>query len=227
MPMTEAEWLACVGEDTGDMQALLAGKGSDRKLRLFAVACCRRIEHLCSDPRSRLALGFAERDADGEVEASELFDVYQVTGAVCDEILDLPEDQLTDGLYSAALAAHWCAMPFDSNWKAHEVCSHAAFYAQRTADPRTERAFQAKLLCEVLGSAPALQVDPAVLTWNDATVPRIAAGIYAERAFGRMPILHDALLDAGCTDEALLTHCRNPEGHVLGCWALDHILGKE
>jgi hypothetical protein len=69
-------------------------------------------------------------------------------------------------------------------------------------------------------------VDPSWLSWNSRTVPRIAEGIYAERAFDRMPILHDALLDAGCTDEALLTHCRNPEGHVRGCWALDLILGK-
>jgi hypothetical protein len=70
-------------------------------------------------------------------------------------------------------------------------------------------------------------MDSAILAWNDATVPRIAEGIYAERAFGRMPFLHDALLDAGCNDEVLLSHCRNPEGHARGCWALDFILGME
>ena len=221
--MTEAEWLACDGEDTGDMQALLAGKGSDRKLRLFAVTCCRRIEHLCSDQRSRRALGFAERDADGEVAASEVFDAWRLAESVSDEILDLPEDQLTDTLYYAALAAHWCVLPFESNWKANEVCSHAAFYAQRTADLGTERAFQAKLLCDVLGPEPALQVDAA---WLTPTVAALAKGIYDERAFDRLPILADALQDAGCDDDEILTHCRGAGPHVRGCWVVDLVLGK-
>jgi hypothetical protein len=66
-----------------------------------------------------------------------------------------------------------------------------------------------------------------VLSWNDGLVAKIAQGIYEERAFDRMPILHDALLDAGCTDEALLTHCRRAGPHFRGCWVIDQILGKK
>jgi hypothetical protein len=69
---------------------------------------------------------------------------------------------------------------------------------------------------------------------NDGCVLKIAQGIYEERAMpegtldtGRLCILHDALLDAGCTEEALLSHCRAPGPHVRGCWAIDLILGKE
>jgi hypothetical protein len=203
------------------MQALLAGKGSDRKLRLFAVACCRRIELLCSDPRSRRALGCAERDADGEVAAAEVLDVWRAAESAADEVLDLPEDQLTDTGDHAALAAHWCVMPIGPNWKAIEVCSHAAFYAQRTAGPRTERAFQAKLLCDVLGPEPALQVDPA---WLAPTVVTLAKGIYDGRMFNQLPILADALEDAGCSDADLLAHLRSPGPHVRRCWAVDAVL---
>ena len=67
----------------------------------------------------------------------------------------------------------------------------------------------------------AAPLDPLCLVWNGGTVGRIAAGIYEERAFDRLPILADALEDAGCTDPALLTHCRGPGPHVRGCWAVD------
>ena len=72
---------------------------------------------------------------------------------------------------------------------------------------------------------PAL--NPDWLAWNDGTVPRITQAIYDERAFDRMPVLADALEDAGCTDRAILDHCRQPGPHVRGCWVVDLLLGKE
>jgi hypothetical protein len=72
------------------------------------------------------------------------------------------------------------------------------------------------------------------LNWHDGTVRRIAQAIYDERRLpagtldtGRLAILADALLDAGCDNEELLQHCRSAGPHVRGCWAVDLILGKE
>jgi hypothetical protein len=65
------------------------------------------------------------------------------------------------------------------------------------------------------------------LRWNDGALAKIAEGIYTERAFDRMPILADALLDAGCDDEDILAHCREPGPHVRGCWVIDLVLGKQ
>lgn len=82
-----------------------------------------------------------------------------------------------------------------------------------------------RLLREVFGN-PFRRVkrDPA---WLTSDVVALARGIYDERAFDRMPILADALQDAGCTNEGLLNHCRDPDQlHVRGCWALDLVLGK-
>src|SRR5262249_35375448 len=62
--------------------------------------------------------------------------------------------------------------------------------------------------------------------WRTADVVRLARAIYAERAFDRLPILADALQDAGCEDGQLLGHCRGPGPHVRGCWVLDMVLGK-
>jgi hypothetical protein len=67
---------------------------------------------------------------------------------------------------------------------------------------------------------------PAWLTWNGETALRLAESIYEERAFERLPILADALEEAGCTETALLEHCRARGGHIRGCWAVDLLLGK-
>ena len=64
--------------------------------------------------------------------------------------------------------------------------------------------------------------------WRTTTALALANGIYEERAFDRLPILADALQDAGCDSDDILNHLRNPNAtHVRGCWALDLVLGKE
>jgi hypothetical protein len=71
-----------------------------------------------------------------------------------------------------------------------------------------------------------VSLAPAVLAWQGGTVRKFAESIYDEPAFERLPVLADALEDAGCRDEALVRHCRVEGPHVRGCWAVDLILGK-
>lgn len=86
---------------------------------------------------------------------------------------------------------------------------------------------QAHLLFELFGNPfHPIIIQPAWLTFNDATIPNLARQIYHERRFEDMPILADALMDAGCQVEAILNHCRQAGVHVLGCWVLDALLGK-
>ena len=66
-------------------------------------------------------------------------------------------------------------------------------------------------------------VDPA---WLTSDVVALAGGVYAERAFDRLPILADALQDAGCDHAGVLDHCRSEGPHVRGCWVVDLLLGK-
>ena len=69
-------------------------------------------------------------------------------------------------------------------------------------------------------------IDAAWLGWNDGAVVKLAQGIYAGRAFDRLPILADALEDAGCSAADLLDHCRRPGPHVRGCWVVDLLTAR-
>ena len=91
-----------------------------------------------------------------------------------------------------------------------------------------EATAQTELIRHIVGNPfRPVSLNPAWLAWNDGTVPRITQAIYDDRAFDRMPILADALEDAGCQDQDILGHCRQPGEHVRGCWVVDLLLGKE
>jgi hypothetical protein len=90
---------------------------------------------------------------------------------------------------------------------------------------RLEGAAVPPLITELFGNPfRPVPVDP---NWLTSTVVALAVGIYGERAFDRMPILADALQDAGCDSAEVLDHCRQPGEHVRGCWVIDLLLGKE
>jgi hypothetical protein len=83
------------------------------------------------------------------------------------------------------------------------------------------------LVREIVGNPFRLTtINDFWLHWNNATVVKIAQTIYDSRDFALMPILADALEEAGCDNADILTHCRGPGPHVRGCWVIDLLLGK-
>jgi hypothetical protein len=81
-----------------------------------------------------------------------------------------------------------------------------------------------KLIYDIFGNPfRPVAVDP---TWLTSDALALATGIYQDRAFDRLPILADALQDAGCDNDDILNHCRQPGEHVRGCWVVDLVLGK-
>lgn len=92
---------------------------------------------------------------------------------------------------------------------------------------RAERAAQWKLLVDIFGEeSRSKKINPDWLRWQDGTVPKLAQGIYGERAFDRLPVLADALEEAGCHDAEILGHCRHPGPHHRGCWLVDLLTGR-
>lgn len=89
-----------------------------------------------------------------------------------------------------------------------------------------ERRLQCGFVRDIFNPFRPVTINPAWFTWNDGTVQKVAQAIYDERAFDRLPILADALEEAGCTDTDILSHCRSGDDHVRGCWVIDLVLGK-
>jgi hypothetical protein len=213
--MTEAEWLSRA--DPQPMLEFLRGKASDRKLRLFACACCRHMWDLLSNKWSRKAVFIAEAYADGLISKAKLRAAWRgATDAERWALLELRRDggsfgQLRDRWEAANAVVVASLVDGILSWNA--------------PIPLFRRAEQLQILHEIVGSP----FHPVTLDsrWPTSNVLDLARTIYDERAFDRLPILADALMDAGCADEGILSHCRSEGPHVRGCWVVDLILGKK
>jgi hypothetical protein len=222
--MTEAEWLKC--DDPTVMLEFLRGKVSDRKLRLFAVACCRRISFLLPDETCRQGVEVAERCADGHVSEEEQASVWSAVFASWENVGDGYASLIYGStMVLAAVAPHPWA------WLIGERADSSASLSDQEHEPKEAEALRAlfveqpRLFRDLVGNPfRAVTVDSA---WRTATVISLAITIYDERAFDRLPILADALEDAGCDNADILNHCRQPGEHVRGCWVVDKILARE
>src|SRR5262249_20620407 len=104
----------------------------------------------------------------------------------------------------------------------------AAAAADASGDEEVAKAVQTDLLRDIFGNPyRPVAVDKTCLSWNGGTIPKLAQAIYKERAFDRLPILADALEDAGCDNADMLAHCRQQGPHVRGCYVVDLILDKK
>jgi hypothetical protein len=110
-----------------------------------------------------------------------------------------------------------------------------AMAQQEERAPGREHHAQVFLLRDLFGPLPfrPVPVAPVVLQWRDGTVVRLAQAAYEQRSLPegrldafRLAVLADALEEAGCQDEEVLTHLREQKGHWRGCWMLDLLLGK-
>lgn len=211
--MTEAGWLAAT--DPTPMLEFLRGESSDRKFRLFAVACCHAVAALLIDGRSMRAAEVAERYAEGLASRPELTAVAQSSGEADTELLYSREGGDEQPEFVAACVATWAA----SNPGVQNYPTMVAQLASQVSPP--ERL--AACARDIFGNPfRPVAFDPA---WLTSTVIALAAGIYEDKAFDRMPILADALQDAGCDSTDILNHCRGSGPHVRGCWVVDLILG--
>ena len=239
--VTEQEWLKC--NDPEPMLAFVKPKASLRKLRLFAVACCNRINPLLVHPVSRKAVEIAELNADELVSDAERDSVYReaddircLLGEVGTGHLDQEfEEEFAALVRGAGISANAAANAAEEAWGSAEpnpsdsnigISAVAAVtcLGGESVKADEQQAQAALLRCSFGNHFRPVAVDPA---WLTSDVRALATGIYQDRAFDRMPILADALQDAGCDNDDILNHCRSDGPHVRGCWVVDLLLGKE
>lgn len=250
--MTLEDWLACT--DALSLCTELRCFSSERKLHLLAAALLRRVWDKLPSHHSRAAVEATEKFADGlitadallwarsqaERESAEQVWVTWVSSAeydllhpeeccpCCDDaksryecrvakrggILDGARNGLSDPAWVATRAA-FHTLELALPWSADQ--QGGAFW-----DGEWRSMFAT--VSEILGEDRA---DPRWPRWRTLDVRALARGIHRDGAFDRLPILADALQDAGCDDEYVLQHCRRPGGHVRGCWVVDLAMGAE
>jgi hypothetical protein len=210
--MTEAEWFTCT--DSTEMLELLRDKASDRKLWLVVAACARSLLNAFGDKQEVWA-EVLERYADGRASAGDVFRVHS------------PEF-LVKSLYPNGL------VPPNVIGPAWDAAKRAAITATDFTHPEPrdntdkEMASVCHLVRDIFGS-PFRHLAGSSF-WplcGNGKLRNIADAIYADRAFDRLPILVDALEEAGCHDRDILGHCRQASPHVRGCWVVDLVLGRQ
>jgi hypothetical protein len=231
--MTEAEWMA--SDDATEMFSVIRRTLGWRSHILFGVACVHAtpgVEELT--PLWR-ATEMMERVADDFKLWTQLDDLRDEISGVC---ADAPKKSAG---YFRALAAGRLLTdttpPFDN--APISALLHRAALASGANSGGLCRAY-ARLLRDIAGNPfqggrgrhlvtrKAYQPEPLFRPeWGTETVAAIARGMYESRDFSPMPILADALQDAGCDNDDILNHCRGDGPHVRGCWVVDLVLGKE
>jgi hypothetical protein len=224
--MTEAEWRDCCEPEKMLTFLHESGRASDRKLRLFACACLRRVwpSHGAAE---REVVRVAEHYADREAKVGSLLNAARRAGwpLALSGVTFLPR-----GLPRESHAEHAVKTAAFCAAQAAELAGAGAYDRERAHD--RERAAQAGLLRCVFGSpCRKRSSDPA---WRTPDVVALARSAYKERATPegtldpqRLAVLADALEEAGCANPDILGHLRGPGPHVRGCFVTDLLLGRE
>jgi hypothetical protein len=243
--MTEKEWSS--SNDVRNMLWHVTPGATERKLVLYVAACCRRIAGMLTDSRPLKAVEVAERVPEGLAAPEELRQASADAGIAWVNAMFAAEGVSTEGFankyqspdYNRARRAAYAADAVSQFLNRPELavdrstCSarHAAgdespdalFSVLSTGNP--EREIHRRFLDDIFGNPyRPVAFDPR---WRTSDAVALAQAIYDDRAFERLPILADALMDAGCEDEQVVGHCRNEGPHVCGCWVVDLVLGKD
>lgn len=212
-----------------------------RKLRLVACGFCRRLWHDLPDGEFRRAIEQTEQYADGKISVAKLVEARQKLAAnvlpfervtrekmhraITNAMRTYDQEDVGRLLY-VGLSTAWEVGEIEAApraiWTAVEPQWDAYVIARNSVSNSESQKLRANLLRDVIPNPfNEPKVKPEWMSWNSETIRRLAETIYAEHRFGDMPILADALEEAGCDDPALLDHCRDLGPHIRGCWAVD------
>jgi hypothetical protein len=198
-------------------------------MRLLACASCRLLPHLLTDDCLQRALEKAEEFVENPRVEDDLVRLRERAHALGMARGELLSTMLSDAPDRAVLVDSWriahavaCAAgPEDGSF------GNAMHYAAQDGGSGrdTEDPGQSALIREMLGNP--LRPVTLFTEWRTNLVQSLAHQMYDNHDFSCMPILADALQDAGCDNEDVLNHCRQPGEHCRGCWVVDLLFDKK
>jgi len=244
--MTETEWLACTDPQpmlefllrshvvpatemrTVAAMAMRRRSGWGRKFRLYACGWSRRFWDKIEDQRLRNGLDITEQYTDGLTSDTTFRMAKRQAGAAYNAAI-ASEGQDGWGTNVSSFVLDIMSLRFLPGWNPHMDTERGLRF------PEAERTFQELsryhccLLRDLFGPLPfrSISIATGLLAWNEFTVAKLAQDIYNHHRFDDLPILADALEEAGCQEADILAHCRGPVPHARGCWVVDLILGKK
>ncbi len=176
--------------------------------------------HLVPNDRVRVALDAAERVADGAIGRTAWAEAEAQVKAARGEVEPLTDPRRWDAITAAVIAISHASSSEDGV----RLAANASAAASRAAGD--DATAQARFIREVFRYP--LRPTTFSSEWRTSTAVALAGAMYESREFSVMPILADALQDAGCDSADILDHCRDVnQVHVRGCWVIDLVLGKE
>ncbi|HTU21789.1 MAG TPA: hypothetical protein VMG10_27370 [Gemmataceae bacterium] len=220
--MTEIEWFSCTVLKL--MLDHLGREANARKIRLYACGYARWLGSHMEDQRLRQAVEVAELFADGMAKRSELMAAFKEAHELW-KMLEATEGNRTTAWAAARAACDAAKLTWDWGfvWQIRALTTPDLVWGLSGA----AKIMRCELLRDVFGNPfRPVTIDSAWMCWSDRLLQNLAQSTYDERAFDRLPILADALEEAGCSNPDILNHCRQPGEHVRGCWVVDLILGK-
>lgn len=248
--MAQSEW-----DERSDPERLLGHLARDASVRKLRLLACAIIRHAPFHPDGRTiwevlptlrwfrpgregsrfdlscheVVTIAERQADGQATTEEC-DIARSLGfgaVYCAEAdtfgFDLERHVGAGFRYMAADAVEVAVTP-SPIWLARRLTRYWKSFRQQSDEFHADFATATCSLIRdaLLGPERRKPIHPA---WLTGPVREMAAAAYEGHRFDSLPVLADAMEEAGCTDQAVLRHCREPGMHARGCWVLDRVLG--
>lgn len=232
--MTEEEVWRTSSEPSTILK-FLGEQTNSRKLRLFVIACCYRIWHCLDESRGRQLVETAEQCAEGLLTIEQSIETghhlqtehsADTVGRLCQERA-LNYEAVETALHTATLVngnLHTDLAVRIGQLVAGVLRAEACGFEERPTDEfaheysltlsiqESEDIIQSAYIRDIFGNPfRPVTMNPS---WLSSNVIDLARTIYDERCFERLPILADALMDAGCNNEDILNHCRSEGPHV-------------
>jgi hypothetical protein len=222
--MTEKEWLKC--DDVLRLVKLPALSSQRRKYRLFGCGCCRQLGSWLSNPRAWRMIDASERYADGLIRDSALAKWEREAEKTRNAVEHPPgRTRFLPEWIAAHAICYACTNDRYAGWGmvVEQILDRDITFSPDVHSDLNRRFVD--LLRDIFGNPfRPVAFDPA---WRSESAVALACTAYESRNFTLLPILADALEEAGCDHPDILTHCRQPDAtHVRGCWVVDLVLGK-